>query len=104
MSLVGVGSGRWVQSLVTEAKLVALGGVVVIAFARGTGAGWHGALPGAPAGGGVWVAGALAAHPGIWADYGHPAPAKIAGDVGDPRRPPPRGLVGGVGGTAALHL
>src|SRR6267143_515948 len=50
INLVGVASGRWVQNVVTTAKLLALGGVVVIAFARGTGAGWHegSALPGAP--------------------------------------------------------
>src|SRR2546422_251581 len=59
INLVGVASGRWVQNVVTVAKLLALGGVVVIAFARGTGAGWHGALPGAPVGWGVWVAIAL---------------------------------------------
>src|SRR5437879_4766693 len=53
INLVGVASGRWVQNVVTAAKLLALGGVVVIAFARGTGAGWHGALPGAPVGLGV---------------------------------------------------
>src|SRR5207302_343814 len=63
INLVGVASGRWVQNVVTAAKLLALGGVVVIAFARGTGAGWHGALPEAPVGWGVWVAVALAAHP-----------------------------------------
>ena len=62
INLVGVASGRWVQNVVTAAKLLALGGVVVIAFARGTGAGWHGALPGAPVGLGVWVAIALAAR------------------------------------------
>src|SRR5207245_4423404 len=72
VNLIGVASGRWVQNLVTAAKLLALGGVVVIAFARGTGAGWHGALPGAPAGRRVRVAGALAAHPGAWTSYRHP--------------------------------
>src|SRR5881396_2847687 len=77
INLVGVASGRWVQNVVTAAKLLALGGVVVIAFARGTGAGWHGALPGAPVGLGVWVAIALAAHPVIWTYYGYPDLAKI---------------------------
>src|SRR5256712_8981258 len=66
INLVGVASGRWGQNGVTAAQLVALGGVVVIAVTRGTGAGWHGALPGAPAGGGGWGAVALAGHPGIW--------------------------------------
>src|SRR6266699_2676355 len=44
INLVGVASGRWVQNVVTAAKLLALGGVVVIAFARGTGAGWVGCV------------------------------------------------------------
>jgi len=90
INLVGVASGRWVQNVVTAAKLLALGGVVVIAFARGTGAGWHGALPEAPVGWGVWVAVALAAHPVIWTYYGYP-------DL-------PRVLLGGLAATAALYL
>src|SRR5204863_362686 len=94
----------WVQNLVTAAKLLALGGVVVIAFARGTGAGWHGALPGAPAGWGVWVGVALAAHPVIWTYYGYPDLAKIAGEVVDPSRTLPRVLLGGLAATAVLYL
>src|SRR5947199_153669 len=104
INLVGVASGRWVQNLVTAAKLVALGGVVVVAFARGTGAGWHGALPGAPAGWGVWVAVALAAHPVIWTYYGYPDLAKIAGEVVEPSRTLPRVLLGGLAATAVLYL
>src|SRR5213595_3393208 len=104
VNLIGVASGRWVQNLVTAAKLLALGGVVVVAFARGTGAGWHGALPGAPAGWGVWVAVALAAHPVIWTYYGYPDLAKIAGEVVDPSRTLPRVLLGGLAATAALYL
>src|SRR6266513_2651529 len=104
INLVGVASGRWVQNVVTAAKLVALGGVVVIAFARGTGAGWHGALPGAPAGWDVWVAVALAAHPVIWTYYGYPDLAKIAGEVVDPSRTLPRVLLGGLVATAVLYL
>src|SRR6266571_3206634 len=104
INLVGVASGRWVQNVVTAAKLLALGGVVVIAFARGTGAGWHGALPGAPVGLGVWVAIALAAHPVIWTYYGYPDLAKIAGEVVHPSRTLPRILLGGLAATAVLYL
>src|SRR5205823_3999561 len=74
------------------------------AFARGTGAGWHGALPEAPVGWGVWVAVALAAHPVIWTYYGYPDLAKIAGEVVDPSRTLPRVLLGGLAATAALYL
>jgi len=104
INLVGVASGRWVQNVVTAAKLLALGGVVVIAFARGTGAGWHGALPTAPVGWGVWIAVALAAQPVIWTYYGYPDLAKIAGEVVDPSRTLPRVLLGGLAATAVLYL
>ena len=50
INLVGVQSGRWVQNLVTSAKVIALGGFVVIGLAAGRGVGWHGALPAAPTG------------------------------------------------------
>src|SRR6266566_3143705 len=104
INLVGVASGRWVQNVVTAAKLLALGGVVVIAFARGTGAGWHGALPGAPVGLGVWVAIALAAHPVIWTYYGYHDLAKIAGEVVDPSHTLPRILLGGLAASGVLYL
>src|SRR5205823_494963 len=104
INLVGVASGRWVQNVVTAAKLLALGGVVVIAFARGTGAGWHGALPEAPVGWGVWVAVALAAHPVIWTYYGYPDLAKIAGEVVDPSRTLPRVLLGGLAPAALARV
>src|SRR5207249_1059307 len=70
----------------------------------GDGAGWHGALAGAPVGLGVWVAIALAAHPVIWTYYGYPDLAKIAGEVVDPSRTLPRILLGGLAGTAVLYL
>src|SRR3989475_10841633 len=73
INLVGVASGRWGQNLGTAAKLLALGGVVAIAFARGTGAGWHGALADAPRGGGVWPALALASRSVILRYDGDPA-------------------------------
>src|SRR3989441_9364465 len=56
--LVGVASGRWVQNVVTAAKVFALGGVVVIALALGAGAGGRAAVPPAPHG---WGLGAAAA-------------------------------------------
>src|SRR6266567_31498 len=77
INLVGVASGRWVQNVVTAAKLLALGGVVVIA---------------------------LAAHPVIWTYYGYPDLAKIAGEVVDPSRTLPRILLGGLAATAVLYL
>jgi len=104
INLVGVQSGRWVQNVVTAAKVLALGGVVVLAFARGTGAGWHGALVGAPEGAAVWGALAAASPAVIWTYYGYPDLAKIAEEVVDPGRTLPRLFLGGLAIVAALYL
>lgn len=104
VNLVGVASGRWVQNVVTAAKVLALGGVVVIAFAKGTGAGWHGALPNAPLGAAVWPALAVAFQSVLWTYYGYPDAAKIAEEVVDPGRTLPRVFLGGIAIAAALYL
>src|SRR5439155_2968686 len=85
-------------------KVLALGGVVAIAFARGTGAGWHGALAAAPRGAAVWPALALASRSVIWTYYGYPDAAKIAEEVVDPGRTLPRVFLGGIAIVTALYL
>jgi amino acid transporter len=105
VNLSGVQSGRWVQNVVTAAKVLALGGVVVLAFALGTGAGWHGApVAGAPRGWAVWGALAAASPAVIWTYYGYPDLAKIAEEVVDPGRTLPRLFLGGLAIVAALYL
>jgi len=104
INLLGVQSGRWVQNVVTSAKILALGGVVVMAFARGTGAGWHGALAEAPHGWAVWGALAAASPAVIWTYYGYPDLAKIAEEVVDPGRTLPRLFLGGLAIVATLYL
>src|SRR2546428_8283391 len=104
VNLIGVASGRWVQNLVTAAKLLALGGVVVVAFARGTGAGWHGELADPPRGAAVWAALGLAAQSVIWTYYGYPDAAKIAEGVVGPGRTLSRGLLAGIALVTALSL
>src|SRR5881409_1184373 len=104
INVVGVASGRWVQNVVTTAKILALGGVVIIAFALGTGAGWHAALPGAPHGWSVLAAVAVASQPVMWTYYGYPDLAKIAEEVVDPSRALPRMFLGGIAIAAALYL
>ena len=104
INLVGVASGRWVQNVVTAAKLLALGGVVVIAFTLGSGAGWHGSLPEAPRGWAVWPALAVASQAVIWSYYGYADLAKIAGEVVEPSRTLPRVLLGAIAIAATLYL
>jgi len=104
INVVGVASGRWVQNVVTTAKILALGGVVVIALALGTGAGWHAALPGAPHGWGLVAAVAVASQPVMWTYYGYPDLAKIAEEIVDPGRTLPRIFLGGIAIAAALYL
>src|SRR2546422_1055246 len=104
INLVGVASGRWVQNLVTAAKVLALGGVVVIALVHGTGSGWHGVLAGAPRGAAVWGALAVAFQSVIWTYYGYVDAAKIAEEVVNPGRTLPRVFLGGIALAAALYL
>jgi len=104
INLVGVASGRWVQNLVTAAKVIALGGIVVIAFVAGDGAGWRGALPGAPTGLALFGALAVASQSVIWSYYGSVDAAKIAEEVVDPERTIPRVLLLGILVVSVLYL
>ncbi len=106
INLTGVATGRWVQNLVTAAKILALGGVVVIGFATGGGhgAGWHGALAGAPRGVALWGALAVAFQSVIWTYYGSVEAAKIAEEIVDPERTLPRVFLLGIAVVAALYL
>lgn len=104
INLLGINAGRWVQNVVTAAKVLALGGVVVMAFAAGNGAGWHGVLPGAPAGFALVAALAVAAQSVIWSYYGSVDAAKIAEEVVDPERTLPRVFLLGIAIVTALYL
>src|SRR5574341_1755358 len=104
INLVGVASGRGVQNAVTAAKVLALAGVVVLAFAAGSGAGWTSTLPEAPRGVAVWGALAVAFQSVIWTYYGYPDAAKIAEEVVDPGRTLPRVFLGGIATAIALYL
>src|SRR5947199_3112935 len=104
INLLGVASGRIFQNVATAAKVAALGGVVVVALARGDGSGWHSALPTAPAGAAVWGALAVAFQSVIWTYYGYLDAGKIAEEVVDPGRTLPRVFLGGIGVAAALYL
>jgi len=104
MNLTGVATGRWVQNVVTTAKILALGGVVVIAFAAGHGVGWHGALADAPRGLAVWGKLAVALQAVIWTYYGSVEAAKIAEEVVEPERTLPRVFLLGIAVVTGLYL
>lgn len=104
INLTGVAAGRWVQNVVTTAKILALGGVVVIAFAAGDGAGWQGALPDAPRGVAAWGALAVAFQAVIWTYYGYVEAAKIAEEVVEPERTLPRVFLLGIAVVTGLYL
>jgi len=104
VNLVGVAQGRFIQNLATAAKLVALLGVVVIAFARGTGAGWGQSLPHAPTGTATILALAVAFRAVVWSYYGYPDAAKIAEEVIDPERNLPKIFLGSIAAVTALYL
>jgi len=104
INLLGVASGRWVQNLATAAKVAALAAVVIVAFAKGDGSGWHSALSAAPAGSAVWGALAVASQSVIWTYYGYLDAGKIAEEVVEPSRTLPKVFLGGIGVAAALYL
>jgi APA family basic amino acid/polyamine antiporter len=104
LHLVGVEAGRFSQDLATGAKVIALAGVAVVGLLFGSGAGWSGRLPDAPAGLASLGALAVAFQSVIWSYYGYPDVAKIAEEVKDPERNLPRILLVGLLGTAALYL
>jgi APA family basic amino acid/polyamine antiporter len=104
INLTGVATGRWVQNVVTSAKILALGGVVVIAFVAGNGVGWHGTLPDAPRGVAVWGALAVAFQAVIWTYYGYVEAAKIAEEVVEPERTLPRVFLLGIAVVTGLYL
>ena len=100
----GSGSESLAQNLVTAAKVLALVGVLVVAAVAGTGAGWTGSLPGAPTGGALLGAMAVAFQAVIWSYYGYPDAAKIAEEMKDPDRSLPRVFLGGIASVSALYL
>ncbi|HKQ59875.1 MAG TPA: amino acid permease [Candidatus Polarisedimenticolaceae bacterium] len=104
VNLAGVIVGRWSQDVVTVAKLLALGGVVVAAAALGRGAGWSAPLPAAPQGMAVFGAMAAAFIPVLWTYYGYPDVAKIAEEVVDPQRNLPRIYLAGIAIVTGLYL
>jgi basic amino acid/polyamine antiporter, APA family len=104
INLTGVATGRWVQNVVTSAKILALGGIVVVAFVAGHGAGWHGTLPDAPTGRMVWGAFALAFQAVIWTYYGYVEAAKIAEEIVEPERTLPRVFLLGIAIVTGLYL
>ncbi len=104
INLLGVASGRIFQNVATAAKVAALGGVVVVALARGDGSGWHSALPTAPAGAAVWGALAVAFQSVIWTYYGYLDAGKIAEEVVEPSRTLPKVFLVGIGVAAGLYL
>ncbi len=102
--LVGVRLGTMAQNLVTAAKVLALVGVLVVAAVAGSGAGWSASLPGAPTGGAILGAMAVAFQAVIWSYYGYPDAAKIAEEMKDPDRSLPRVFLGGIASVTALYL
>jgi basic amino acid/polyamine antiporter, APA family len=104
VNIIGVTSGRWVQNISTTAKVLALGSIVVIAFAAGHGAGWHGGLPNAPTGWELFGALAVAFQSVIWSYYGYSDAGKIAEEMVDPGRTLPRVFLIGIAIATGLYI
>lgn len=99
-------SVRWgaaVQNASTAAKVAALGGLALVAFAFGDPA--AGAFaPGAPAGIGTTTGLGLALIAVMWTYDGWADLTYLAGEVRDPERTLPRALLGGTAAVVAVYL
>jgi APA family basic amino acid/polyamine antiporter len=104
LNLLGVAMTRWVQNLVTLAKVLALAVVVLAAGIRGTGTGWEASTASAPNGWAAVIGLGLAFQSLIWTYYGYVDLAKIAEEISDPDRRLPRILFFGIGATIVLYL
>lgn len=104
INLAGVSQASLVQNIATSAKVIALVGVIVIAFASGSGVGWGDSLPTSPEGAAILPALAVAFQSVIWSYYGYPDAAKIAEEVIDPNRSLPRILLISTCIVTALYL
>lgn len=104
INLTGVASGRWVQNISTTLKIAGLLVVVVAAFARGSGVGWHTSLPTAPHGGALFGAMAVAFQAVVWSYYGYLDGGKIAEEVVAPSKSLPRIYLGGIALVTALYV
>ncbi|HEX6911238.1 MAG TPA: amino acid permease, partial [Longimicrobium sp.] len=107
LASANIRSIRWgaaVQNLSTIAKVAAIVGLAMVAFAMGGGGG-GGALANpnglAPA---SWVGFGLALVSVMWAYDGWADLTFIAGEVRDPGRTMPRAIIGGVLGVIAIYL
>ncbi|MFN2431742.1 MAG: APC family permease [Gemmatimonadota bacterium] len=102
---IGLRVGAGVQNVLTAAKVLGLGALVVVAFL-------HPAVPGAGeryAGANALSAGLLAAfaiafQSVIWAFDGFSDPLKVGEEIHDPERNVPRSLVGGVLVIGTVYL
>jgi APA family basic amino acid/polyamine antiporter len=104
INLTGVASGRWVQNVSTTLKIAGLCVVIVAAFAKGSGVGWHTSLPTAPHGTTLVAALAVAFQAVIWTYYGYLDGGKIAEEVIEPAQSLPRIYLGGIATVTALYL
>ena len=97
----GVREGAFVQNLFTLSKVVVIG--VLVAFGLGT-AGIVGPATGPVMSGFAWPALGLALVASLWTYDGWYALTFAAGEMRDPARDLPRGLVGGVAAVTVLYL
>lgn len=104
-NLIGLRWGAGVQNLLTAAKVLGLGGLVVVAFLHAPAEGAGAPYPEAHrASVGLLVALALAFQSVIWAFDGFSDPLKVGEEIRDPQRNLPRSLVGGVLVIGVVYL
>jgi len=94
----GVKHGAWIQNTFTAAKVLAIAGLVAACFL-------HPAVPDAPRASSLTVTGAVAALAAAFFSYdGWNFVTFASGEMKDPRRTLPRGLLVGIGASVLIYV
>src|SRR5262249_22348261 len=108
VNYLGVKLGGWVQNIVTIGKVAAMAGLVLLVFIPPLGGRWANLTTNSPLihrpGLAWWGAIAGALQGAFWAYDGWNKITYVAGEVKDPRRNIPRGLLWGMFLVTALYL
>ena len=101
VNTLGVREGAWVQNALTVIKIASLAGFIAVGWLSpaATSPAWTAALPGP----GLASAFGVAMIAALWAYDGWYAMTFSAGELSDPARSLPRGMVGGVAATVAVY-
>lgn len=104
VNVLGVRTGGWVQNVLTTLKVLVLVAIVVLPLASGHGSWSHFAAAGTEPAGGRLAAVGTAIIPASFAYSGWTFTSYVGGEIRDPGRGIPRGIIVGMGAVIVIYL